>query len=75
MMVMSQLTLMVAAWAMLMAQPMMIAQTQTLTRDTVISFPPDACKHAAELTALQQLLTHKVTTTLSQNSVAEKAEA
>ena len=58
MMVMSQFTLMVAAWAMLMAQPMMTAHTHTLIRDTVISFPPDACTCAAELRALWHVLMH-----------------
>ena len=58
MMVMSQLTLMVAAWAMLMAQPIMIAHTQTLIRDTVISFPPDACRCAAKMTDLQYICIH-----------------
>lgn len=43
MMVMSQFTFMVAAWAMLMAQPMMMAQMQTPTRDTRTSFFPVAC--------------------------------
>jgi len=43
MMVMSQLTLMVAAWAMLMAQPIIIAQMPTLTLDTITSRFPEAC--------------------------------
>ena len=51
MIVMSQLTLMVAACAMLMAQPMMIAQTQTLIRETLTSFVPDACSHATHSSA------------------------
>ena len=43
MMVMSQLTLMAAACAMLMAMPMMTAQMHTLTRDTTTSLLPVAC--------------------------------
>jgi len=42
-MVMSQLTLMVAAWAMLMAQPIINAQMPTLTLDTITSRFPEAC--------------------------------
>ena len=43
MMVISQLTLMLAAWAMHIVQPMMMAHTHTALRETVTSFPPDAC--------------------------------
>ena len=43
MIVMSQLTLMAAACAILMAMPMMMAQMNTLTRDTFTSLVPVAC--------------------------------
>ena len=43
MMVISQLTFMLAAWAMHIAQPMMMAHTHTAIRETVTSLPPDAC--------------------------------
>ena len=43
MMVISQLTLILAAWAMHIAQPMMMAHTHTAIRETVTSLPPDAC--------------------------------
>ncbi len=42
MMVMSQLTLMLVAWAMHMMAPMMMAHTHTSTRDTMTRRLPEA---------------------------------
>ena len=53
MMVMSQLTLMPATWAMHMMAPMITAHTHTPTRDTSTSRPPSACGHSGTLTHQQ----------------------
>ena len=56
MMVISQLTLMLAAWAMHIAQPIMMAHTHTAVRETVTSLPPVACtfEERNQLTLLTQ---------------------